>query len=1350
MKRIPALLVFFILLFVVPSLGAGYSDGMQNAGEKPPQEAKKASSTMWVTAYYGFWWQYGVPPWKIPWNSITHVVHFVGGSNTNGTYPYFSVPKEYELGANGVHYQDSLIAIAHRNGVKVLLDLGYNMFGGFDKLCALGDGAISDWAHTVKNYMFAKGYDGCDIDFEPAPGPVQREQWGRMLHILRDTLNTLSPRGILTCAVMQYYSINFNPDSLAQLCDQINLMEYDQAGSWNSGSGHNSPLYKNPSVPGGDDSSGIVSWLANNGTIPASKIGFGMALYGRLFFGIAQANQTPNNNYQYRWYNDIVKKDIPSPGASVVWDDVARVPAVVDPNQMHWLTYDDTTSLRLKVEFAKRQKLGGIMLFGLGEGYIYDPTNGRDPNELAIAVGRAVGLSYSSIERMPAPQSHPKEEAKHPEYSGGQSAEDAFPGNLSGGPHADAWPDRTDDLTASGGDFDGAEGGVSEGGQATGGSTPVRSAASSQTYYWHTVHYANWEHYDITPQHIPWQSITNLIHFAGNTLGNQTNATYPYWDPPSNWELDAGNTLNYHFGDTLRAYGAKYGVIIEIDAGFNSSNQYYDLCLKGDTAIATWAGQVGHYMANWNYGGIDFDLEGGGYPVNYGFQKMVQFLRDTLAALTPGKKYYFTASVMPNPGDQTGWGIVGGPNPAINLMDQINPMFYDVSGTFGSPLYKDPNCSTWGSDSSVAISLLGVGIPASKLGLGYNIQVYHTQSTTACPPGGFGYISKLMSEIQYFPPATGATIYWDDVAKESYMINTSAGVKVAYEDTLSTWYKADFIKRHSLGGIMGFCLGRGYLPNPPAGWRHNEAVEGMGVALFGNSPPPPPPPPPTPQIVVTLQGRVFFDADSDHVKDTTESGIPGWKVWLRRTSPDTAIYWVVSDAIGMYSFDSLPAGVYAVSQDPRPAAGDPSLVWTQTYPASPGTYALNITGSTTISALDFGNYTPGAFNFLLAQGWNLISLPLRVTKPAVRDLFPNALGSAFDYNGSLVLADTLTTGLGYWLRSPSDQNVLITGLQNSRDTVNVMGDWNLIGALSTPMAVSTVTSLPGGIIGSRFFGYGSTYTIVDSLKPGRGYWVKCTAGGQLVFSSSAAQKIAPSAGIDELSGMNTLTFRTSSGNHQTLYFSSDPARGATAAMYEMPPLIDGLFDVRFSTSPHSSAGSMVWCAGSADQPGSSWIAVRSPGEAVDLEWHMAEPGIHPVLEFAQGGSVQLVGDGSVNGQLPASALAQGPVVLRLRLPASVSHQIPEEFRVYQNYPNPFNPSTIIRFDLPAPARVTVTIYNLLGSRVGDVLANSLDAGRQSVTIDGSQLPSGIYFCRVRADFQQGASRTETLRMMLLK
>ena len=50
--------------------------------------------------------------------------------------------------------------------------------------------------------------------------------------------------------------------------------------------------------------------------------------------------------------------------------------------------------------------------------------------------------------------------------------------------------------------------------------------------------------------------------------------------------------------------------------------------------------------------------------------------------------------------------------------------------------------------------------------------------------------------------------------------------------------------------------------------------------------------------------------------------------------------------------------------------------------------------------------------------------------------------------------------------------------------------------------------------------------------------------------------------------------------------------------------------------------------------------------------------------------------------------------LRGRVPV-----LPERFELGHNYPNPFNPSTIIPYQLPAPTRVRLEIFNILGQRV---------------------------------------------------
>jgi hypothetical protein len=94
--------------------------------------------------------------------------------------------------------------------------------------------------------------------------------------------------------------------------------------------------------------------------------------------------------------------------------------------------------------------------------------------------------------------------------------------------------------------------------------------------------------------------------------------------------------------------------------------------------------------------------------------------------------------------------------------------------------------------------------------------------------------------------------------------------------------------------------------------------------------------------------------------------------------------------------------------------------------------------------------------------------------------------------------------------------------------------------------------------------------------------------------------------------------------------------------------------------------------------------------------------------------------------------------------------IPAEFEVSQNYPNPFNPNTRIRFGLPAPASVTIEIFNLLGQRVYVEESQQLPAGYHRFEWNGNstagqELSSGIYFYKIGAD-----KHTAVRKMILLR
>jgi len=77
-------------------------------------------------------------------------------------------------------------------------------------------------------------------------------------------------------------------------------------------------------------------------------------------------------------------------------------------------------------------------------------------------------------------------------------------------------------------------------------------------------------------------------------------------------------------------------------------------------------------------------------------------------------------------------------------------------------------------------------------------------------------------------------------------------------------------------------------------------------------------------------------------------------------------------------------------------------------------------------------------------------------------------------------------------------------------------------------------------------------------------------------------------------------------------------------------------------------------------------------------------------------------------------------------------ELPVTFFVEQNYPNPFNPSTNIRFGLPSPADVTVSIYNALGQRVRTLALGHKPAGEHEFSFRADGLSSGMYLYRIEA------------------
>jgi len=74
---------------------------------------------------------------------------------------------------------------------------------------------------------------------------------------------------------------------------------------------------------------------------------------------------------------------------------------------------------------------------------------------------------------------------------------------------------------------------------------------------------------------------------------------------------------------------------------------------------------------------------------------------------------------------------------------------------------------------------------------------------------------------------------------------------------------------------------------------------------------------------------------------------------------------------------------------------------------------------------------------------------------------------------------------------------------------------------------------------------------------------------------------------------------------------------------------------------------------------------------------------------------------------------------------------PYEFALYQNTPNPFNPQTFIRFSVREKCRVVLTIYDILGREIMTLVDKKHGPGVYQVAFVNHDLPSGLYFYRIR-------------------
>ncbi|MEO8210767.1 MAG: M14 family zinc carboxypeptidase, partial [bacterium] len=90
-------------------------------------------------------------------------------------------------------------------------------------------------------------------------------------------------------------------------------------------------------------------------------------------------------------------------------------------------------------------------------------------------------------------------------------------------------------------------------------------------------------------------------------------------------------------------------------------------------------------------------------------------------------------------------------------------------------------------------------------------------------------------------------------------------------------------------------------------------------------------------------------------------------------------------------------------------------------------------------------------------------------------------------------------------------------------------------------------------------------------------------------------------------------------------------------------------------------------------------------------------------------------------------------------------EAPVNFSLSQNYPNPFNPKTVINYSIPTSQNTTLKVFDLLGKEVMTLVNERQDAGSYSVSLDGSNLSSGMYYYKI-----ESGNFVDTKKMLLIK
>lgn len=230
---------------------------------------------------------------------------------------------------------------------------------------------VSSCVNTFLRGQFAPGivkpgiFDGIDVDWE-SPEQPDAANFRALLIEFRRQMDALRPGLRLSIAVGDTPQMlpGTNFAALAPIVDQFGIMNYDDAGPWNTNTGFLAPLFASPTAP--RDAISIERSIAayKAAGVPAHKLLMGLPFYGYSWTSVANTNnglfQPGHGVHADQPYHAIRALAAPF---SLYRDQRSQAPWLFDGDTF-W-TYEDPVSVRYKVSYAALHHLAGVMIWEL-------------------------------------------------------------------------------------------------------------------------------------------------------------------------------------------------------------------------------------------------------------------------------------------------------------------------------------------------------------------------------------------------------------------------------------------------------------------------------------------------------------------------------------------------------------------------------------------------------------------------------------------------------------------------------------------------------------------------------------------------------------------------------------------------------------------------------------------------------------------------------------------------------------------------------------------------------------------------------------------------------------------------